>query len=721
MKRNVLFLTVLFLAVTAQAKIEKVYLIPFSHQDIGFTGTQQEVAQFYSEMYDDLPDFMESFPDFKFTVETFWQFDCWLKSNPEPYLVDLYRHYAREGRIEFGSAYGSMHTGFTNDYVLSKSMERALNFARESGFEIAVCLMNDVPGFSADLPDVLAEKGIMYFMSGINDVYGSALGLEGSHNLFYWQGPLGNRILCWISKDSYAEGYLIKNMSMLRNYLNNLEETGYPYSEAAIMIAFDNAGYFPGAVAYLDIFKAWDDPETELLISTPSQFMNVMEEKYGKTLETYSGDWSGWWEVVKSGGPSSAGQVRRVQEFARELDEELERTDPELKSSMDLNLVMYGEHTSAVTAGWPGKLTLAKNITSNISVVGFAVEAYRALEKLLEKMTGQESLDNELYIIAPHDGEFYVEIPAETREGECLQLEISGMTFTGFPFHTEYTDSWDSNEEGYFFFLPLKKGVNSALLNGYRKETATEENVGNISTLDYKQVEDGSIEVTVASREGQSLQFDLRFESYLTGEPMTFLPSGAKISSQNRSSDGLREVVTLGFDQGPLSQISLTVYSHGGIEIRVAIDKEGLPLIPYADHSINYVLALGFDDITGIEYMGARSFTKLNSGLAGERPPFIPFESFVILDRSGKKTLVASRQSFSFTNGEKLRFQLLRHYSYSATSDLGITLLGENEPGTPKVQVFSFYIDTFEGGGFERASGFISAPFVITATSREER
>ncbi|WP_333641505.1 hypothetical protein, partial [Mesotoga prima] len=103
------------------------------------------------------------------------------------------------------------------------------------------------------------------------------------------------------------------------------------------------------------------------------------------------------------------------------------------------------------------------------------------------------------------------------------------------------------------------------------------------------------------------------------------------------------------------------------------------------------------------------------------RPPFIPFESFVILDRSGKKTVVASRQSFSFNNGEKLRFQLLRHYSYSATSDLGITLLGENEPGTPKVQVFSFYIDTFEGGGLERASSFINAPFVITATSREER
>jgi len=721
MKRNVLFLTVLLLAVTAQAKIEKVYLIPFSHQDIGFTGTQLEVAQFYAEMYDDLPDFMKSFSDFNFTIETFWQFECWLKSNPEPYLIELYRNYAREGRIEFGSSYGSMHTGFTNDYVLSKSMERALDFAREGGFEITTCLMNDVPGFSADLPDILAEKGIMYFMSGINDAYGSALGLEGSHNLFYWQGPLGNRILCWISKDSYAEGYLIKNVSMLRNYLNNLEETGYPYSEAAIMVAFDNAGYIPGAVAYLDLYKAWDDPETELLISTPSQFMNMMEEKYGETLETYSGDWSGWWEVVKSGGPSSAGQVRRVQEFARELDEELERADPELKSLMDLNLVLYGEHTSAVTAGWPGKLTLAKNITSNASVVGFAVEAYGAMEKLLEEMTDEESLIDELYIIAPHNGEFYVEIPSEIREGECLQLEISGTTFSGYPFHTEYTDCWNSYKEGYLFFLPLKKGVNSALLAGYRKETDIEESLESIFTLDYKQVEDGSIEVTVASREDQSLQFDLRLESYLTGEPTTFLPSGAKISSQNRSSDGLREVVTLGFDRGPVSQISLIVYFRGGVEIRIAIDKEGLPLVPYGDHSINYVLALGLDNITGIEYMGARSFTKMNGDLAGERPPFIPFKSFVILDRSGKKTVVASRQSFSFNNGEKLRFQLLRHYSYSATSDLGITLLGENEPGTPKVQVFSFYIDTFEGGGFERASSFINAPFVITATSREER
>ena len=119
--------------------------------------------------------------------------------------------------------------------------------------------------------------------------------------------------------------------------------------------------------------------------------------------------------------------------------------------------------------------------------------------------------------------------------------------------------------------------------------------------------------------------------------------------------------------------------------------------------------------------MGARSFLKIESELAGARPPFIPFDSFVILDRSGEKTVLASRQSFSFNLDGRLRFQLLRHYTYSATSDCGIVPLGENEPGAPDLLTFSFYIDTLENGGFDRAVAFVDAPFVLPAENGEER
>lgn len=721
MKRTVATLAVLLLVVVSVAKIEKVHLIPFSHQDIGFTGTQLEVESYYVQMYNDLPDFMESFPDFRFTVETFWQFECWLKSSPEPDLIELYRNYAREGRIEFGAAYGSMHTGFANDYVLSKALESSMNFARESGFPLTVCLMNDVPGYTADLPDILAGSGIGYFMSGINDAYPPALALEESHNLFYWEGPLGKRVLCWVSKDSYAEGYFLKSPSLLRNYINNLEISGYPYSDVAVMVAFDNAGYFPGAVAYLELYRGWDDNTgVELVVSTPYQFMRTMEEKYGRDLKVYRGDWSGWWEIVKSGGPYSAGAIRRVQRFARELDGDLERVDPELKSSMDLDLVLYGEHTSAVTAGWPGKLTLAENITSNASVVGFATDAYSTLERLLKKMRDTES-PHELCLVALRDGQYHVEIPAQVREGESLLLEIGGEVFAGHAFSREYKDLWNVHTQGYYFLLPLKKGLNSATLKGYMTETEMKTDFDKLTRLDWRETGNGSIKVTVHRDGGSDLHLDLCLESYLTGSPEEFSQIDARISSYEMSFNGLKEVVTLDYDGRPLSQIILTAVSHGGLEITLVIDRTGLPKVPYRDHSINYVLSLCLDGITGLEYMGARSFLKIESELAGARPPFIPFDSFVILDRSGEKTVLASRQSFSFNLDGRLRFQLLRHYTYSATSDCGIVPLGENEPGAPDLLTFSFYIDTLENGGFDRAVAFVDAPFVLPAENGEER
>jgi hypothetical protein len=722
-KRIAAILGVSLLAVISLGKIEKVYLIPFSHQDIGFTGTQLEVERYYIEMYNDLLDFMDSFPDFRFTVETFWQFDCWLRSNPESDLVERYSAYAREGRLDFGAAYGSMHTGFTNDYVISKSLEIALSFAEENGLEISTCLMNDVPGYTADLPDILAEKEIDYFVSGINDAYAEALGLEGSHNLFYWEGPLGNRVLCWVSKGSYAEGYWIKSPSLLQNYLNNLELSGYPYSEVAIMVAFDNAGYFPGAVAYLDLYSNWNDQEVELIVSTPSEFMRIMEEKYGETARVYKGDWSGWWEVVKTGGPFSAGAFRRVQEFAKELDEDLERTDARLKSSLDINLILYGEHTSAVTAGWPGKLTLEQNITSNASVVELSTKAYSQLEMLLREMA-DELLPQEICVIAPGEGQYYVEIPADIRKGEDLCLKIGGELFAGTPFLREFTDHWNTYSEGYCFLLPLNRGVNVVEVAGYGTNTEEEFDVDKHTLLEWKESENGSIEVIAPCSDGSYLHFDLRLESYLTGSPKTFSQIDATMSSYNRSVNALKEIITLNYCSLPISQITLAAGLLGGIEISVVIDRKELPTVSYKDHSINYVLSLGIEGVANVEYRGARSFSTMESELAGSRPPFLPFQSYMLLDRSDGKTVVASRQSFSFSLDERLRFQLLRHYSYSATSNLGIVPLGENEPGTPDYLVFSFYIDTVENGGFEKAVAFVNLPFVIaveTDLASEER
>lgn len=180
------------------AEIRKVIVIPFSHQDIGFTATQHEIEDKYIETYNELPGIMEKFPGFKFTIETFWQYEQWLKSNPSQEQKDFYLRMAREGRIEFGAAFGTMHTGFMNGTTLRETFRAPKEFARENGLSMAVCLMNDVPGFAQDLPDVMAEAGVSYFIGGVNAGFRQNYPLDDSEGLYYWEGPKGGRVLTWV-------------------------------------------------------------------------------------------------------------------------------------------------------------------------------------------------------------------------------------------------------------------------------------------------------------------------------------------------------------------------------------------------------------------------------------------------------------------------------------------------------------------------------------------
>ncbi len=670
------------------AKIDTVYIIPFSHLDIGFTGTQEEVGHFYRDMYEELNEFMESFPDFKFTVETFWQFEQWLKEMTDGELLEDYLRLAREGRLEFCAAYGSMHTGFTNGYVLEKSLDRALLFAAENDLEIGTCLMNDVPGFCADLPDILEEKGIDYFMSGLNDHYGFALDLQGTAHLFYWEGPSGGRALSWVSKASYAEGYLLKNRGLLLNHIESLEREGYPYSELAIMVAFDNAGYLPGAVAFLDLYETWPaDSQVTLKMATPTEFMRLMESKYAGGLPVYRGDWSGWWEIVKSGGPYSAGVVLKVQRYAASLAPELAMIDRELFDEMNRNLIMYGEHTAAVTAGWPGKLSLAGNKVSNRTVVEYAETSKLRFDELAKKLA-EEALCT-VSAISSYDGITRLEIPFEGfHEKTRLPVKIDGGLYYAYPFRRDYPDSWDSCREGFLMEAPLNRGLNCL-------------EIGEVEGFEVDKDEDRSFKVLVDSTgkinilyNGAPLIEDVHIASYFTGRPEVLERVDGRLLSVERNVSPIGETLTLEVDHSPVCEIDIVTFNSGGVRLSLVIDKGLLPTVPYRDHSINLVLSMKLSLPGELTYMGARSMQVFPGEFPARRPPFLAFNGLVTAERTDSRLFLASRQSFMF-NWENpiIRFQLMRHYSFSATADRGIVLLDDTEPGSPGFIVFSFYID----------------------------
>ena len=88
--------------VAGAASIERIYDLPMSHLDIGFTAPPSDVAAKMVEMTDKVLDRAAKDTNYVWNFETFWQLDQWLARNPSAdrrrQLVEL----VRSGRVGVG-------------------------------------------------------------------------------------------------------------------------------------------------------------------------------------------------------------------------------------------------------------------------------------------------------------------------------------------------------------------------------------------------------------------------------------------------------------------------------------------------------------------------------------------------------------------------------------------------------------------------------------------
>lgn len=372
------------------AAIQTVYITPMSHLDIGFTATQQQVAELQKPILDEVIFFGQRLDDFCWTIEQFWQLEQWLEATDHPELVDDLLALVHNGQIEVGGSYGSMHSGFMAGEFATRMLCPSLRFAEEHGVSIDTVVQNDVPGYSRDLPSVLAGAGIKYFVTGINTSLGvGGFDLPIDHNPFYWRGPDGKQVLTWVSRDSYMEGYSL-NTVKLRNILERLEQDGYPHEAVLLLCAADNCDSTIAIGTLLNVVRQWNehrlDHEPIIVLSTPTAFFQHMEKQGQGKFPVYEGEWGGLWERNKASAPASTARARWVHEnlpVIEALSTVLDGETQDRDKLYDL-ILLYSEHTAAAGAGWPGNLTKDQTDESNATVVGWMQAAEQRTRQMLE-------------------------------------------------------------------------------------------------------------------------------------------------------------------------------------------------------------------------------------------------------------------------------------------------------------------------------------------------
>ncbi|MEO5858628.1 MAG: hypothetical protein ABIR33_06730 [Pyrinomonadaceae bacterium] len=388
-----------------ESTIKTVYITPFSHYDFGFVEPPGKVRERAARHIDEVIRVAEENPNFKWTIESVWQVNEWLKRQRKPESVlpkdkekiERLMKLIRSGRIAMSMAWGSMHTDFMGGEEINRLAYDFTKLKNSYNITSELAMMNDVPGHPTSLPSVLAASGAKYMVTGANTFIISATALAPGKVPFYWEGPDGSKVLLWISQgnrgayvEAVTEYYLdpysldpytarrpfeMFNPSMIgkttpiqemeigmTNLLKRYNDAGYKYDAVMAMYSHD----FVEPTDVLNLQKAialWKKhhPEIELKIATPPEFLKYIENKYGSQIPTYKGEWSGLWSEAKTQSPRISAMARHTQDHAPAAETlwsaiAMTRNIPapvgNFASIWDLTFT-YDEHSGAGNNGWP--------------------------------------------------------------------------------------------------------------------------------------------------------------------------------------------------------------------------------------------------------------------------------------------------------------------------------------------------------------------------------
>ncbi|MGC8739306.1 MAG: polysaccharide lyase family protein [Candidatus Hydrogenedens sp.] len=308
------------------AKPTILYLVPHSHNDIGYTHIQTDVLKIQQENIAKALDLIEKTKDYPpeaqfhwsaevlWAVKSFWQL-------ADKATKERFKKAVHEGYFELPALFSNQLTGLCNGEELTHLLDEAHYLSKELGTTIDSALITDVPGYTWGLIPVLAQAGVKYFSIGPNLSWriGNILEVWGDKP-FYWISPCGkHKVLTWIGFAGYSWFFGGTNAmpEQIRNYLAELGERNFPYDITIVRysIASDNG---PPDDKLPDFVKQWNEQHKtpKLAITTARKALKTFEEKYGQELPAYAGEITPYWE---DGSASSARETALNRNTVRNL------------------------------------------------------------------------------------------------------------------------------------------------------------------------------------------------------------------------------------------------------------------------------------------------------------------------------------------------------------------------------------------------------------------
>lgn len=313
-----------------------IYLIPHSHNDIGYSHHQTVVEQIQNDniraALRAIKRTENSSAPFKWNIESAWAVENFfttasLKEKQD--FVDA----IKKKKIGLSGFYANELSGLMSQDELYWNLDFAHSISKKLNLPMKSVMQSDIPGMSWGMVSALAKYGIRYLSHAPNymeqfpdmgDRIGSTLREQGD-KIFWWKSVNGkDSILLWTCGKGYSAWHsftigeiAIRGEEKIGAYMKELQAKNYPYDivQWRYNIVSDNGP----ADTTLPIFvQNWNNTYSSptMRIATTDEVFEDFEKKYGNTLTSVSGDFTTYWD---DGAYSSADEEAKARILSRKI------------------------------------------------------------------------------------------------------------------------------------------------------------------------------------------------------------------------------------------------------------------------------------------------------------------------------------------------------------------------------------------------------------------
>ena len=431
----------------------KIFLIHHTHTDIGYTDCQENICFEHYRFLMQAVEFSElgeeKHTGFRWQCENFWQIENFLGYAAEDEKQRLFRQ-IRNGRIGLSGSYLNL-TELVDQETLLHACCRAREFAETIGTQLKSAMTADINGYAWGTADILSKAGIRNLFCALHTHHGM-FPMYHNPSFFYWEGPEKNRVLTFIGEHYHwgnvlgfcpggASSYFIndefyrgmENGTLMRTdaettrkqemdlarkritrYLQELEESGYPFEIVPIMVSgiySDNGPPNIGIAKRVEELNEQFDGKITIRMSLLDDFFDVLE-KQKEPIPILSGDFTDWWADGTGSEPDAVSLYRNAQRnlsVVRKMDRSYREN--EAVTEAEKAMILFSEHTFNYSG------SVSDPCDPLVNMIASAKRAYasradsfarKALNQVL--MThGMKTLSSEgtqnYRIINPHDTE----------------------------------------------------------------------------------------------------------------------------------------------------------------------------------------------------------------------------------------------------------------------------------------------------------------------------